>query len=303
MEKKIVQHNAITQARYEMTALEMDIVFMLLAQLGEDDEPYRVYQINAKHLQELSESEVKLAYFKEATEKLIGRVYEMTTARGFLQIGIVSSAEYITGTGIIELSIDPKMRPYLFSLKSNFTTFQLKLALQLKSKYSKRLYQLLSQFKDTGEYYVTIESLKLMLKLRDAKTGEEQYKNYADFEKYVIKPAQKQLKEHTDISFTYKIDKQGRKYHALKFSIVYTPKQLKIEINPESQDMFNKLVNEFKLAQWQAERVIQVVPPKEISRIIYNIRLMNSDKKIKNIGAYTAMEFEKPYNLGIYKFE
>jgi hypothetical protein len=38
MEKKLIrQHNAITEARYELSALEKNIVYMLLAQLKDDD--------------------------------------------------------------------------------------------------------------------------------------------------------------------------------------------------------------------------------------------------------------------------
>lgn len=40
MEKKnIKQHNAIVEARYEISALEKNIIYMLLAQIKDDDSP------------------------------------------------------------------------------------------------------------------------------------------------------------------------------------------------------------------------------------------------------------------------
>ena len=43
--KNIKQHNAIIEARYEMSALEKNIIYMLLAQLKDDDPPEKAYML------------------------------------------------------------------------------------------------------------------------------------------------------------------------------------------------------------------------------------------------------------------
>lgn len=96
------------------------------------------------------------------------------------------------------------------------------MALNLPSKYAKRMYEMLSQFKDTGMMQITVEELKKRLGLIDLETGKERYKDFAWFKRYVLDIAQKELAEHTDISSTYTAKKTGKKYTHLEFQIKYT---------------------------------------------------------------------------------
>jgi plasmid replication initiation protein len=130
-----------------------------------------------------------------------------------LQTTLVSSAEYIKGQGLIEIGIEPKLRPYLFELRQNFTTYQLELALILKSKFSKRMYEMLSQFKNTGIFRISVLDLKERLSLYNPKTKEEQYEKWSAFDKYVLKIAHKEINKHTDIQFEYEAIKTGTKVH------------------------------------------------------------------------------------------
>ncbi|MFC7671069.1 replication initiation protein [Hymenobacter humi] len=51
---EIRQHNAITTARYEMTACEMDIVFYLLSLLKKEDRVGTFYRVRVLDLQHLT---------------------------------------------------------------------------------------------------------------------------------------------------------------------------------------------------------------------------------------------------------
>ena len=44
-EKKIKQHNTITSGRYDFSACQLDVLFMLLACINEADEPNKRYNI------------------------------------------------------------------------------------------------------------------------------------------------------------------------------------------------------------------------------------------------------------------
>lgn len=81
-----------------------------------------------------------------------------------MQVGLLASAEYLKGEGVIELEISEKMRPYLIDLKRNFTSFRLQAAFSLSSKYAKRIYQIASQWKDKSETRVfSLHDFKIML--------------------------------------------------------------------------------------------------------------------------------------------
>jgi plasmid replication initiation protein len=305
----IFQDNAITTARYSMSALEKNIMYMVMAQLGKNDPADRYYRIVAKDLMQRTNKEIRYAEFKEATSRLREREITILKDNGnILQIGLISSAEYIQGAGVIEIGLDPKIRPYIFELKENFTSFELNMALSLNSKFSKRLYEMLAQFRSTGVLRISVLELKERLKLVDSKTGEEQYEKWSAFEKYVIKVAQKELEKHTDITFDYKLKKTGKRFTDITFSI----KQKKIVaegvINPEiipntegvvlvakgsegAARIKERLTLDFRLRHDQAEEIVQKFSAQEINRTLYDINLKMKSNEINNIGAYTAKTF------------
>lgn len=236
---EIRQHNAITTARYEMSACEMDIVFSLLSVLRKEDKPGLIYRIRVKELEELTGRIWNYQRLLEATSHLRSREYHIEDNMHVLQVGLLASALYVKGEGTIELEISERMRPYLIDLKNNFTSFRLQAAFSLSSKYSKRIYQLASQWKDIGETKTfTLDEFKSMLKLKDL-TGKEpeQYEKISALQKYVLDVATTQINKHTDLRIKYELIKKGRSYHSIKFYVdTQVPKQLPIPFELEVDD-------------------------------------------------------------------
>jgi plasmid replication initiation protein len=295
----IFQDNAITTARYSMSALEKNIMYMVMAQLGKNDPSDRYYRIAARELMNRTQKEIRYTEFKEATSRLREREIAILRDNGnLLQIGLISSAEYFHGQGIIEIGLDPKIRPFLFELKENFTTFELNMALSLNSKFSKRIYEMLAQFRSTGLMRCTVRELKERLKLYDPKTGEEQYEKWSAFEKYVIKVAQKELEEHTDLAFDYKLKKEGRRFKDIEFNIrkrapAVVNEIIKDapEISAEINRVLERLTTDFRLRRDQAEEIVRRHSLKDINKQLYDIKLRVQNNEVKNIGAYTAKTF------------
>lgn len=286
----VVQDNAITTARYSMTALEKNIMYMVMAQLDKNDPPTRYYRISGKELMERTRKKIKYEELKEATNRLLDRELIIIRENGnYLQIRPISSAEY-DSHGMIEIGLDAKIRPYLFELKNNFTTFELNMVLSLDSKFSKRLYEMLAQFRSTGLLRISVREFKERLKLYDPKTGNEQYEKWSAFEKYVLKVAQKEISEHTDLAFEYTLKKTGKRITDIEFKF-NRPKPVAA---PPPQDettarLFERLTTDFRLRKDQAEKIIAQFPAKDINRSLYDISLKKKD--IANIGAYTAKTF------------
>lgn len=292
----IFQDNAITTARYSMSALEKNIMYMVMAQLGKNDPADRYYQIYARDLMDRTNKEVRYVEFKEATSKLREREITILKENGnVLQIGLISSAEYIKGEGIIEIGLDPKIRPYLFELKENFTTFELNMALSLNSKFSKRLYEMLAQFRSTKILRISVNELKERLKLIDSKTKEEQYEKWSAFEKYVIKVAQKELEKFTDITFDYELSKTGKRFTDIVFHIKQKPIPEDVNIqtvpNEGAKRIIERLTTDFRLRHDQAQAIIAQFSTQDINRTLYDINLKIKSSEVANIGAYTAKTF------------
>ncbi len=292
-QKLITQDNAITSARYEMSALEKNIIYMMMSQLKKEDASDTIYYISVRELMDQTGTRNSYDDLKRATENLIGRVLQIRRPNGnLLQVSMISSAEYLAGQGIVEIGLDPKIRPFFFDLKKNFTAFQLHMALSLDSKYAKRIYEMLSQYKDLGSLKLELLELKRRLLLYDDKTGEEQYRNWSDFEKRILVTAQKEINAKTDLNITYKAIKQGRRFSDIEFKIKKsTSTQVRIDFHDESAAIFGRLVNEYRLRKDQAVEVVERFSVAEINKTLYDIKIKIANHEVKNIGAYTAKIF------------
>ena len=225
---EIRQHNAITTARYEMSACEMDIVFYLLSLLKKDDKPGSFYQVKVKELVQVTGRQWNYQQFFEATSALRSREYVIEDNKRRLQVGLLASAEYLKGEGVIELEVSEKMRPYLIDLKRNFTSFRLQAAFNLSSKYAKRVYQMASQWKDKPSITYTLHDFKVMLHLKDPEGKEpEQYTKVSMLQKFVLDVAVNQINQHTDLKLRYELLKKGRAFESVRFFIqAQLPEQL-----------------------------------------------------------------------------
>ena len=318
--KQIKQHNDLTQARYSLSATELDIFFSVLSQITEESTQYDQYIIDIGWLEEVSGKKLNTSQLMQATKRMLGRVYTFPRedGKGNTQVSLLSSADHIDQERKIVVSIDPKMGRYLFDLKSNFTIYYLEYALRLQSKFSKRIYQMLSQFRSTGYFKTSIREIKIRLELIDEETGTEKYQKVSAFKKYVLDTAQKELEE-TDIQFNYNLIKRGRSYQLIEFSFdkhEYAPNDaLKNHLKEKPRDynapdpsqpiptlhaqeqlpgngsrsLYQRLTEDFKLSHQQILHVFESIPDiKVLHRALYDLKNLIRDKTPKNIGAYSV---------------
>ena len=267
---EIRQHNAITTARYEMSACEMDIVFYLLSLLKKDDKPGSFYQVKVKELVQVTGRQWNYQQFFEATSALRSREYVIEDNTRRLQVGLLASAEYLKGEGVIELEVSEKMRPYLIDLKRNFTSFRLQAAFNLSSKYAKRVYQMASQWKDKPSITYTLHDFKVMLHLKDPEGKEpEQYTKVSMLQKFVLDVAVNQINQHTDLKLRYELLKKGRAFESVRFFIqAQLPEQLPL---PFEQPLDEAREEKARLHL----KDLDIKDPALVARILGNPELVN----------------------------
>ena len=113
----------------------------------------------------------------------MGQMVEIPKEKGFQ----FSALFYDINTdeqGQISFEVNPKLKPYLLNISSNFTSYHLEHITKLKSYYSIRLYELLKQYQDNsgdGWWKVTLEKLKEILKIEI-----NQYKKYSHFKNKIL---------------------------------------------------------------------------------------------------------------------
>lgn len=217
-ELEVRQHNALTNARYEYSELQLDLLFFLISKLRKDQQD-RIYELNIKDLSSLTGKKYNAAYLHKATADMGSRVFEVQTETRYRQLWMFQRVDYLLGQGIIEIKLTEDITPYLFDLKENFTSYELASALRLTSKYAKRIYQYCSQWKDQGESKkYDIQEFKMMLGLLDDK-GKDKAVRMSDFRESVLDVAVKQINEHTELNISYKLEKRVRTYKNIVFTI------------------------------------------------------------------------------------
>ncbi len=307
--QRIRQHNAITEARYDMSSLEKNIFYMLLSQLRREDPRERVYSISVKSLSAIQGKAIEHIQFKKAAKKLLEQVMSARLGTGkFKEVSLFSSSEYIRGKGTIEIELSEDIRDFLFHINKSFTEFELREALLLKSKYAKRMYEMLCQYKDTGLFIISINELKERLLLIDPQTKKDKYPKYGLLRAKVLDIVQREINEKTSINFEYTEVKTGKRFSHLNFRIRgnFESNVMPHAINHEltsvpEESLYEKLTKKYKLSPWQARVIIKSVPLQEINKTVYDIQLEVISNKVRNLGGYTAKVFDKKYNLGLWQ--
>jgi plasmid replication initiation protein len=302
-EIKIRQDNAITRASYDMTALEKNILYVLISQINANDAADKSYFISAREIMDRTGDEIDVKCFKRATKQLVTRYFETwIEPNKLLQATFISAAVYHMGRGVIEIDVNKRVLPLFVDMKQRFTTMQLNTALSLNSKYAKRIYEFMSMIKGMKDPTQTISvvDLKKMLMVIN-KEGKDTYPKFSDFKKRVLDPAEKEINalKETDLTFSYLAigDKNSeysrtsgrKKITSIKFSV--SPQQVTegVAVLPTNDILIIRLRSEFSLRQDQAETIVNGNDRKYILAQLYQISL--GKNRIKNIGAYTAKLF------------
>lgn len=287
----------LTVARYEMTEAEKNLLYMVVASVRKDDPITKMYEVSVKEMAEVTgHLELKFETYKQATRKLMSRVFETTLPNGdLLQASFIASALYKKGTGTIQIELSQMVRPFYVDLNVRYTKMQLAAAISLNSAYAKRIYELLCMFKNMKDktFRKSLVDLKNMLYVIDPKTGKDSYSNWTRFEKAVLEVASKEINGHTDISFVYRPiygDRPGRgrkPVEQVEFEVFY-------EAKPEKEltvPLLERLVKQFRLRADQADKIMQNHSVETINRQLYDIQSKVIDNKVKNLGSYTAKVF------------
>ena len=288
------QDNALTVARYEMTALEKNILYMVMATIKKDDAPNMLYQVSARELMALTGETIKVADLQRATKRLITRYFETTLPNGhLLQATFVASAEYMNGKGVIELELSQKVRPLYVELKERFTTMQLHTALTLNSKYAKRLYELFSMYKNLPNktFRIDVKELKERLDLIEPKTGKDRYEKWTHFKNRVLDPAEHEINGKADLAFSYQPIKKGRSVTQIDFAVEYRRSAPIVEYDGPNAAVFGRLTTHFGLRHDQAHKVLGQHLLADINKQLHKIQLRVINNELENVGAYTAKIF------------
>lgn len=126
---------------------------------------------------------------------------------------VVSWMHYHDDQGWLEASFTPWIAPYIHHLtKIGYTTIEVNEAVKFSSFHTIRLYELLMQFQQTGERFISIDDFRKVFQIET-----NQYGRWVDFNRRVIEPSIKEIEEKTALSVICEPVKTGRKITSLSF--------------------------------------------------------------------------------------
>jgi len=292
-DKVVMQHNAITSGRYDFTACQLDLLFMILAQLeiGKTE-----YTIHTSDIEAITGRQWQINQLTKSTELILTKMFEVEDSESYTQFVLFQYFKYLKGQRSIQVKLSEIALPYFFELKSNFTALQLKSTLSVTSKYAKRLYALGCQWRSVGKKRFEIEELKKMLGLIDKK-GKEQFEEISAFKKNVLEIAKKQINEESDIYFDYKLIKQGRSFRWVEIYVNAKMAQqlvINFEESIDNQKYISKLVA-YGLSQMQAELIAGKEKEKDFDILIteLNEKIRQRKLKIENSVGYLVGVYQK----------
>ncbi len=218
----VTQANQVALASYSLTLEEKRIILFLTSLIQQEDQDFKEYRIPITELQKYLKLKRKDFYksVKHVIDELMGRVVTIEKPDGgWIKINWISFAEYKPKGedglefACLDLAFDPKMKPYLLQLKSQFFSYMLANVANLKSIYSIRFYEIFASYRRLGKVSFDVDDIKNRLQILN------KYKQFKDFRVRVIIPAQKELKEKTDIYFEFEEERKGRKVAKIHFTI------------------------------------------------------------------------------------
>lgn len=228
----LAQSNALTQSRYDFNPIEKRCLYQIIREVrkrfidsntGQRDlfNNMRVV-LSSDQLAECSDkSNMKKVY--ESLKRLRKRDVEIENEDIWMNTGYVTMVKHNKRENNYEVEVSSEIMPYLVALAENFTSYDLTVAITLKSSYSQRFYEFCCQYKNRANktFFFSVEELKKMLMLED------KYPNSADFKAKVLDVAQKELKEaydqgQCDLYFDYQVKEKQRRKILSWFFFIHT---------------------------------------------------------------------------------
>ena len=237
--RKVVEHNSLITsiAKMDKTPLKMFELAVSCINTEEPPKDHTVYLSKAELFAffKVSDND-KHSRFKQAVENMQKQAFfkiKEKKEHGFEFENIVP-IPYVKWTDYhdeVTIRFSPEIMPYLINLKKNFTQHALSDISELNSKHSIILYRWLSMNYNQYEHYSykggrreeQVEAYRnpsiSIRELREMTDIVNEYKLFADLEKWILKKPLEEINDHTSFTVTYDKVKKGRSIDSIVFHI------------------------------------------------------------------------------------
>lgn len=257
--KDLIQSYVLSTAKYDFSAYEKRILYRLVelcqkALEGQKIDKYFVLQ--PELFEGLRKVTIPISYFfkddkdenysavKKALKALRNKTFEYETKDTWKLIGLIEMPRFTKDNkdipkGYAQFHIHEEVFEAILSFSKGFRKFELKTAMAFESVYSMRFYEILSGQKSPITF--TIDQLRERFQLQD------KYKQNRDFLKRTVERAKKELDEKSPYTFSFKLNKQGRRIHSITLIPKYQPQHRDQEL--EDKELRKRISPRWELTE------------------------------------------------------
>lgn len=221
----VAKSNEIIQkSRYKLSITQQKLLLFTISKIKPDDFEETEYTFSIKEFCKvigLNSSEFTYyAYIKQEVKELADSSLwvKMDDGREHL-LRWYNKVILEPNSGIITVSFHSEIQPYIFALRTRYTSYPLENVLVFKSKYSIRLYELVKSYcfsleiGQEKQVDFTIDELK---RLMDCESYD--WRNF----RIKLDKAIDEINQFTpDINITYELERHGRKVEKIIFIVNY----------------------------------------------------------------------------------
>jgi plasmid replication initiation protein len=214
---KVVKSNELIQkTRFNLSVQEQKIILYLISKIKPDDLELKEHNFEIAdfcHVCGLDDdSGGNYKYIKDTVKALSDKSVWLEMGGSEILLRWLYTAKVNPRSGLIAVRISDEVKPYLLQLKEKFTQYELLYTLAMKSQYSIRLYEILKSYEYRHGQTFSLDELK-------KKLSAENYSRYPDFKRKVLDISMREINELSDLTVTYSIQKEGRKFSKINFSV------------------------------------------------------------------------------------
>ena len=306
MEDEIVKYNNDfnNQALRNFTAEELNLLITLFHKLKEKGTnilEYSFYEL--KKLIRLEKNMTTKEFVNtimNVNKKLLSLNYTYRENNTIVQMTIFKTFKIKIDEQILMISLNEDFRFLLNDFNKEWTRFELKEFVTLKSSYTKEFYRRMKQFKNTGFWRCSLDEFRYLMDIP------ESYK-VVNIDTRVLKPIMRELGEKYNLKIEKKYGFSGGRGRSrvtgfeFKFS---TEKKVDIVVGNEEEDNNNpiplskprkpKKKEETRTVPERKSRIIEVVPKQEKEKTLrekISDKINENTKTIENLEAiYTGLK-------------
>lgn len=206
--------NSLNTIKHNLSAVALDILYSLFANVRKEDEEFFVYEITINELNERLGRKINKDSLKNALKELYeDELYFILNPQ--MKFKFLEICEYEVSNSFLKIKLNVILNEFLLNLEKEFFKINFDSFLKLKSKYSKILYSILCQYKNIKKIKIDVEDLKNLL------YSTKSFEKYGNFKQRVLNPTLTALKELDEFDYiAFREYKRVKNINKIEFILI-----------------------------------------------------------------------------------